>query len=188
MTSLSSLLDAVMSGETRALGELVGRFAPTAHRLARSLLRSESLAEDAVQDAFVIALRRLPTLREPEAFPAWFRQVVRTAADRIARRRREAPLPAGDEPADARAGPPADLIRREVADAVREAVARLPPAGRACVECFYLQERSVAEVAGVLQVPPGTVRRRLFDARARLAILLIGNPGAWSTLNRESGT
>ena len=187
MESLPALLEAAAAGGTDAVAELVRRFGPPAQRLARSLLRSASLAEDAVQDAFVVALSRLRELRDPEAFPAWFRQVVRTAANRIERRRREVALTDGHEPTGAGAGPPEEAERREVARIVRDAIARLSPAGRESVELFYMQERSVAEVSRALDVPPSTVRRRLFDARARLATLLIGNPGAWRTLNREHG-
>ena len=187
MESLPALLEAAAAGGSAAVAELVRRFGPPAHRLARALLGSASLAEDAVQDAFVVARARLRELRDPEAFPAWFRQVVRTAANRIERRRREAPLPEGQEPTGAGAGPREEAERREVAKRVRDAIARLAPAGRESVELFYLQERSVAEVSRVLDVPQSTVRRRLFDARARLATLLIGNPGAWRTLNREHG-
>jgi RNA polymerase sigma-70 factor (ECF subfamily) len=59
-------------------------------------------------------------------------------------------------------------------------VSRLPPAGREAVELYYLEGRSIPQVARDLRLPPGTVKRRLHDARRRLADILIGTPGAWS--------
>jgi RNA polymerase sigma-70 factor (ECF subfamily) len=57
---------------------------------------------------------------------------------------------------------------------VREALAALPPAGRETAELFYLDEYNCAEVAELLHVPKGTVKRRLHDARSRLRDLLLG--------------
>lgn len=184
MQSLSETIEAATAGRNGAWAVLVARFAPSAHRLARALLGDASLAEDAVQDAFLIAMSRLSGLRQPEAFPAWFRQVVRTAAARI-RRRRADPLFGGLDPAGSVESPEEDAARREIAALVRTAVSTLPPAAREAVELFYFQGRPVADVAATLGVPRGTVRRRLFDARARLVSLWIGNPGAFGRKEDE---
>jgi RNA polymerase sigma factor (sigma-70 family) len=187
MEGVRELLEAAAARDPEAVAEVVRRFSPSAQRLAQCLLRDAALAEDAVQDAFVVAFERLSDLREPECFPAWLRQIVRTAANRIDRRRRRAALPEGAEPQDDGSLPPEEAANSELRAAVRAAVARLPPAARESVELFYFHERSVAEVARWLDVPPGTVRRRLHDARARLAALWIGNP-AGLDIDKEHGT
>jgi RNA polymerase sigma-70 factor (ECF subfamily) len=60
---------------------------------------------------------------------------------------------------------------------VREALARLPEKGRVAVHLFYVEGRPVSEIAATLEVPEGTVKRRLHDARARLRDLLLGAVG-----------
>jgi len=155
---------------------MVERFQPTAYRLAVALLSDEHQAEDALQEAFFEAVRRVDALREPRAYPGWLRQIVRTQANRIRRRRTEQPreLPADSsspEPSPARRIEAAELRRR-----VRGALGELSPAGRETAELFYLELYSVSEVAAALNVPEGTVKRRLHDARNRLRGLLIGLP------------
>ena len=61
---------------------------------------------------------------------------------------------------------------------VRDALARLPQAGRETAERFYLREHTLREIADELDLPLGTVKRRLHDARHRLRDLLIHSPAS----------
>jgi RNA polymerase sigma factor (sigma-70 family) len=160
-------------GDAEAAAELVRRFEGMAHDLAGALTGDAHLAQDAVQAAFVRALSSLGDLRDDRAFPGWFRQIVRTEAHRIARRRHEPPLGEADPPSPA-ASPLDDVAATERRGLVREALAALPPAGREAAELFYLEGRGCAEVAEALGVPEGTVKRRLHDARGRLRQMLLG--------------
>lgn len=155
----------------------------TAHRqaaigMARSILRDSHAAEDAAQDAFLIALDRLGELREPGAFSGWLRALVRTAAIRGQRRRREVLL--GEAPAEGSSGedaPEQALARLEERALVRAAIRELSPKGQAVIERFYLRGLSVQETAHELGIPPGTVKRRLFEAREHLRPRLVGLTG-----------
>jgi RNA polymerase sigma factor (sigma-70 family) len=160
---------------------LVTRFAGSAQRLAEALLGDAHRAEDAVQEAFVAAIGRLEDLREPAAFPGWFRQIVRTEANRMVRKRSEPPHGGGLERASADLSPPEQLERDERRRRVREVLAQLPPIGRETAELYYLEQNSIAEIAAALDVPTGTVKRRLHDARARLRALLLGSIEAMET-------
>jgi len=171
---LEQLLARCRRGDEEAVAVLVERFGRRARSLATAILGDEHLAEDAVQEGFLAAIGKLGQLREAGAFPAWFRQIVRTQAHRILRRRRErvggpAEAPAGNGPAPDQAAQ-ADELRR----IVRRAVAALPPPGGAAAELFYLDEYTVAETAELLNVPEGTVKRRLHDARTMLRSMLLG--------------
>ena len=172
--ALDKLLERCRRGEDRAIALLVARFQAYAHDLASAILGDGHLAEDAVQEAFLASLRRLSDLREPAAFPGWFRQIVRTQACRLARRRRE---DLHEAPDDKPADDPTPLDRlehEELREHVRRALASLPRTTRETAERFYLEERHHAEVAEMLQVPTGTVKRRLYDARQRLRDMLLG--------------
>lgn len=171
---LAELLARCRRGEQEAVARLVGQFAPPAADLARAILHDRHLAEDAVQAAFMTALARLDQLRQPEAFAAWLRQIVRTQAHRILRTRHDRPAeritdgPAPDATPDER------LQQCEVRALVRRALAQVSPIGRQAAELYYFEQRSQAQIAHLLNVPEGTVKRRLHDARAQLRDILLG--------------
>ncbi len=151
---------------------LVERFEGPGRRLAAAILKDEHAAEDAVQEAMIEAVRRITALREPAAFPGWFRQIVRSQAGRISRRRSERPV--GRLPEQSSASPPGLQIEdQELRQQVRQALAELPPSGRQTAELFYLDGFSLTEVADVLGVPVGTVKRRLHEVRKRLREILV---------------
>lgn len=156
-----------------AIDELVHRFHGWARDLAVSILDTPSLADDVVQEAFCASVEGLATLRSPQAFVPWFRQIIRRTAMRLNRREREAPLPETGEWPDSRPNCDQTMTSRELRDSVRKAVRSLPDRTREAVEMYYFEERSCREVAELLGVPNGTVRRRLHDGRQRLRDLLL---------------
>lgn len=174
---LTHLLGRAREGDAAAMGEVAEEFRDTVLRSARSMLADAHEAEDAAQDALVLAFERLPTLRDLEAFPGWLQLVVRTAVGRRVRRRRPDLL----EPADLEgrgegedADPGEGLVKAEVRAAVRDAIRGLSPRLAAVIERHYLEGLPVAEIAARLGLPEGTVKRRLHDARERLRPGLLG--------------
>ena len=174
---LGELLEGCKRGDECAVRALVGRFTVSAQSLAEAILNDEHLAEDAVQNGFLTALRKLGQLRDPKAFPGWFRQIVRTATHRILRRCREPAAGAMSEAPAGHVGPDGNAQMAELRSIVREAVKKLPPAGHQAAEMFYFEQRSQAEIAEFLHVPEGTVKRRLHDARQQLRDMLLGYIG-----------
>lgn len=171
---LRDLLKMCEMGDGEAVPELVRRFRPWALDFAAAITDDRDLAEDAVQEAFITALRRLTDLREPNAFPGWFRQIIRTQARRILRGRRELSVAQDDLVVAGDCSPEERLQAEELRAVVRKALQSLPNAGRDTAELFYLEEMSCAGISDRLEVPEGTVRRRLHDARARLRDMLLG--------------
>jgi RNA polymerase sigma factor (sigma-70 family) len=171
---VDQLLGLCRQGDEDAVRALVLRFRVRALDLATALLGDEHRAEDAVQEAFLAALRRLGDLRDPSAFPAWFRQVVRSQCTRVLRKRRERLDPEIDDAPVGTASPLANAELEETRSIVRKALASLPTTERRTAQLFYLEERSCADIADDLRVPLGTVKRRLHDARERLRAMLLG--------------
>lgn len=169
------LLDALRQRDPPAVEVFVGRVGPPGLRLAQSLLGDRALAEDALQEAFVVALDRVEQVRSPRALGAWFRQIVRSQCHRALRRARATPTPpeALDRRDDDGLDPEQAARRTEARVMVRVAVAALPAIGRREAELYYFEERSQAEIAALLGVPSGTVKRRLHTARARLRAMLV---------------
>lgn len=140
---------------------------------AAALLTTEAEASDLVQETFLIAARRRATFDGTSAPYTWLygilRNLVRDGRKKHARRSRLTLLerrPARD---------PERLLAAERDRArVRAAVRRLPEGHREVVALFYLDELPVAEVARRLELPAGTVKSRLFKARAALRRALEG--------------
>src|SRR5512138_442427 len=93
MAELSWLVEQSRNGDLDAFGELVRRFQDMAHGYAYSILGDFHLAQDAAQEAFVDAYYKLNALREPAAFPGWFRRIVFKHCDRMTRRKEVATVP-----------------------------------------------------------------------------------------------
>jgi RNA polymerase sigma factor (sigma-70 family) len=136
-----------------------------AYQLAGYLLGEAAEAEDAAGEAVARAWSRFDGLRDEERFGRWLtRIVVNVCRDRL-RRRRIAPfVPLGKAEPEA-ADPFATALAR---DAVGRALRLLGPDQRAVVVLHYWNDRSVAEIAGILGIPSGTVKWRLRAACRRM--------------------
>jgi RNA polymerase sigma-70 factor, ECF subfamily len=136
-----------------------------AYRLAGLILGSATDAEDAVQDAVLIAWRSYRSLRDPDRFRAWFdRIVVNTCRDRLRRRRivRFVPI---ESDAIAATDPFASVIAR---DAVLRHLGELGADERAIVVLHYWADLALQDVAARLDIPVGTVKSRLHRALERM--------------------
>ncbi len=125
------------------------------------------LAREVVQEALVRAYRDWQRVSELDIPAAWVRRVVINLL--IDRRRSEQ----RDRDLMQRLGAP-NIVAAPVADDQRwwEAVRSLPDRQRATVTLHYLEDLPVAEVAGILQIAPGTVKSTLSQARDRLRQIL----------------
>jgi RNA polymerase sigma factor (sigma-70 family) len=168
------LLAVVAQGDEPALAELYDRYDRVAYGLALRIVRDPSLAQDAVQDAF-LAVWRTAASFDPRRGKAstWVLTLVhRRAVDVVRRedRRRghpldDAPLASGDATDEA-----AEVRAQRVA--VQGALAQLPPDQREALELAYYGGLSQSELAERLGVPLGTVKSRMFAALSKLRELL----------------
>jgi RNA polymerase sigma factor (sigma-70 family) len=178
MSTVGELIVRVRDGDADAYDAVVRRFQDMAVGYGYSILRDFQLAEDAAQEAFFEAHRCLASLREPEAFPGWFRRIVFKHCDRIMRRA-QIPLVAMDavqEPSTA-ADQSAVLESSEAKERLMRAIDILPDHERETLTLYYISGYSQSEVAEFLGVPVTTVKKRLFSARGRLRDLLVDAAG-----------
>lgn len=170
MEELRSLVVCAQAGDLDAYGEIVRRFQDMAYGYAYSLLGDFHIAEDAAQEAFIEAYRRLESLRKPGAFPGWFRRIILGRCNRMSRRKRvpTVPLESAEGTASERPGPPEKAERREMADRVLDAVRTLPDNERTVTTLFYINGYSQKDIAEFLEVPVTTVNNRLHASRKRL--------------------
>jgi RNA polymerase sigma-70 factor (ECF subfamily) len=132
---------AVAARRADALEVLVQRYQRRAHAVARAAGAFGADAEDAVQDAFVLAIERLGQLREPERFGSWFLRIVRNAAASRLRRAAFSPENAALDAAAVDATSPALVLeRREIEERVAAAVKALPKPLREAVLLYYYED------------------------------------------------
>ncbi|HUS16904.1 MAG TPA: sigma-70 family RNA polymerase sigma factor [Chloroflexia bacterium] len=161
-------------GDIGGLDALVRLHQQTALAAAFLVCRDQALAEDLVQAAFIRAYDRIAQLDVSRPFGPWFiRSVVNDALKAVGRNRLVPLDPDWEGGSSAPTeDPEALLLAAETRDAVWVLLDRLSPDQRAAVVLRYYCDLTDAEVAVRLAVPPGTVRRRLHDARQRLRQLM----------------
>lgn len=158
--------------------EIVARFQDFAYACAYAVLRDFWLAEDVAQEAFITAWQKLDQLRQPEAFPGWFRRIVLNECNRLTRGKKlqfvplEPGFPTAREAVAAQSSlntdPHALAEQHELADNVRAAIGALPEHERLITTLFYINEYSQKEIGAFLELPVSTVVKRLYSARQRL--------------------
>jgi RNA polymerase sigma-70 factor, ECF subfamily len=183
---VSALLDRAQAGDLRAFEELIEPHVGRLYSYVARMVGDPVEAEDLTQEVALRAHRAINSFRGGAAFQTWlYRIATNLTVDALRRRRRQdsrtcsldEPLP-GQEGMLAREVPdgqpaPSDLVEtEELRREVGRAIQALSPKLRAVVVLFDLEGLSYEEIAGALSLPLGTVKSRLFNARARLRELL----------------
>lgn len=167
-----------LRGDAEAFGELVRRHRDRLWAVALRTLGDREEAADAVQDALVSAYRSAHTFRGHSAVTTWLHRItVNACLDRArkAATRRTSPVDDPErleqllEPHEAASAP---AERNDLHRELIRALATLPPDQRAALVLVDMQGYPVAEAAGILDVPVGTVKSRCARGRARLLPLL----------------
>lgn len=170
MTELRTLVEAAQSGQRTAFEQIVVRFQDMAFASAYAILGDAQSAQDAAQEAFLEAYCTLDKLRDPAAFPGWFRRIVLGRSHRELRRRPAAsvPLETVDALASLHPDPATQVETLYLQQELAQALATLPENQRLVVLLFYSEGYSYQEIAHFLEAPLSTVKKRLFDARQKL--------------------
>lgn len=162
-------VEAVLRGDLDRFEGIVARWEKPLVNLAWRFVRSEAIAEEMAQDAFVACYRKLAHWRGEGEFSTWLFAVALNVYRSHLRKKR---LPIDD---DARLEQFAGLsVTDQRADAeerdemVRRAVTFLPERYREPIVLYHFEERDLASAARILGVPEGTLKARLHRARAML--------------------
>ncbi|MFC1806456.1 RNA polymerase sigma factor [Planctomycetota bacterium] len=175
-----SLVARARAGDREAFGALVTRHGRAMLALARAYFASEADAEDAVQEAVLRAFRALGKLEDDGRFAAWLARItVNTCLTTLSRRTEKLSL--ADFASTVKLHrrlrqttltPAALASRGEEAELLKAAIGRLPEEQRVAVMLRYAEGMSYNEMAEYLDVPPSTVRGRLYTAKLTLRELL----------------
>ncbi|KQX29422.1 RNA polymerase sigma factor [Variovorax sp. Root434] len=168
-------------GDTRAFEAIMRRHNQLLFRTARSVLKSDSETEDAVQEAYLRAWRAIGTFRDDALLSTWLvRIVINEALGRLRRRGAQViqldgahvadvdPDPASAVADDPDLQPERLAMREELRLLMERRIDRLPDAYRTVFMLRAVEEMSVAQTAIALELPEATVRTRFFRARSLL--------------------
>jgi RNA polymerase sigma-70 factor (ECF subfamily) len=168
MPTTEELVTLARNGDRSSFAELVRRHERLVTGTAWETLGDWHAAQDMAQEAFLLAFRRLSTLRNPGAFGPWIVQITaRLAVRQVVRRPIEGPLHDGIG-----TDPPPDCLDDEI-KRVLAAVSRLPEGERSAILLRYVEGHDVSSVARLSGRPLGTVTKQLSRAIARLRLMLV---------------
>lgn len=167
------LVERAMAGDHDAFAELVRASIARLFSAARLILRDDGRAEDATQEALVVAWRDLSALRDPDRFEAWLHRLLVRACYREARRGRQRWMIEAELPPDAELRPAAGTIPDMALDfadrdQLERGFRRLGADLRAVLVLHYYVGMSASAVAETLEIPKGTAQSRLHRALAEL--------------------
>ncbi len=179
---VEDLVERARAGDRPAFARLVDEYQDKIYGYVYRMLGDAEEAEDVAQETFLRAFQSLPSFRGAASFHTWLYRIASNLSIDVARRNRrqndgaislDEPLASeegdyGREIAYEGIGPEQLTARRETQELVRGAIEDLPEKLRAVVVLYELQGESYEDIAEILGCPLGTVKSRLFNARAQL--------------------
>ncbi len=175
----ATLVAEAKRGSTAAFERLYERHRLPLYRTALAITRNRQAAEELLQEAFLRAYRHMGRieLTDGASLRPWLHRIlVNLAYDWSARRKKHAASPlegvVDKLVASPALSPERCASRSELQAIVSDAIDQLPFKQRIVVVLYYLHDMDLSEIAAIVNVPPGTVKSRLYYGRARLRELL----------------
>lgn len=161
------LVERARSGDVRAFQRLFERHARAAYAVCQRLLGDPALAEDAVQETFLKAHRRLEQFDGRAAFGTWIHRIAANTAIEFLRRRRDETGEAAElleSTIDEAADPGAALSQAQLVRGVGEALGQLSALERSVFVLRHLEQRSLDEIARMLSSNANACKQAIFRA------------------------
>jgi RNA polymerase sigma-70 factor (ECF subfamily) len=180
----SALIKKASLGEAAAVRSLYERYAPRVYAVVRRIAGDDEAAKDYAQEAWIRAIRALPTFRGDSRFSTWLHRIAVNSALQAVRKaetrqKREAPIPehvtAAPQARDA-------LLQRRL----EYALDRLPEGMRRVIILHDVEGYTHEEIAEVLGVTSGTSKSQLFKARSKMREMLVALDGQGEVRGAEA--
>ena len=165
------LVEAAQRGDRQAYVDLIRPRSSSLFAIAQRILRDVDRAEDALQDALVIAWRDLRGLRDPDRFDAWLQRLLIHVCLAQATRERRRTSNLRVLPVDGPAAPD-ELLGVADRDLLERGFRRLPPDQRAILVLHHYLGYAPSDIAETLGIPAGTARSRLHHAHRAMRAAL----------------
>lgn len=169
----------VLKGDQNAFGEIVEIYKDKVYQLCYRMLGNRHEAEDVAQEAFLRAYLNIRRYDENRKFSTWlYRITTNLCIDRIRKKKPDYHLDADIEGsenltlysqiASSSHLPEQEVEHMELQESIQQAILKLPEKYRAVIILKYMEELSIEEIAGILDMPVGTVKTRLHRGREAL--------------------
>ena len=168
------LIGRIAGGDRLAMQALYARHHVKVFRFVLRLVRNEASARDLISEVFLDVWRQAARFEGRSAVSTWILAIARFKALSSVRRRKEAQLDEEEAEAieDEADTPEVALQKKDTGEVLRQCLAKLSPDHREIIDLVYYHEKSVEEVAEIVDIPENTVKTRMFYARKKLAELL----------------
>lgn len=176
-TDEQQLIARILDGHAEEFGYFLERYGQEAFALVSRLVPQQQDAEELTQDAFVRAFNHLETFGGRSSFSTWICRIAYTTTISWLRKQRIQYTSIDDQP---------QLSDTEVDNALedegrigdlRQAITQLKPDEQTLINLFYYDERSLADIAYILDMEPGTIATRLHRIRRKLYLLMKNETG-----------
>ena len=181
------IIDRVLTGQTALYELLVRRYNQKLYRAVRAVLKDDTEAEDAMQEAYVSAYKNLRRFERRSSFGTWVTRIgVNEAIARLKSKGRwsteslEEQMLGGDAVGVTTSNPESEMAGSEARGLLEEAILQLPLDYRTVVMMRDVEEMTTAETASALELTEEAVKVRLHRARAMLRRELFARVGATS--------
>lgn len=179
------LIEGALKGDQKAFKDLVARHQKSIFHIVFRIVRDRETANDLVQETFMKAFSSLKSYRSEYRFSTWLYKIAANSSIDFLRKKRikalslDNPIQTEDgqvgiEVPDYSNSPEKELVRREQAVSINEAITSLPDKYRRVIIARHSEEKSYEDIAREMGVPVGTVKARIFRARELLKKRLRG--------------
>jgi RNA polymerase sigma-70 factor (ECF subfamily) len=174
-----ALIESIAAGDESAMRTLYERYTARVFRFVARMVKDEHLAEDITSEVFFEVWRRAGTFESRSQVSTWLLAIARFKAWSANRVRRPVSLDAAkaERIEDIADNPEEALLKVDRYIKLRASLARMSPEHREIIDLVYYHEKTISEVAEVIQVPKNTVKTRMFYARKALQRLLVSAAG-----------
>jgi RNA polymerase sigma-70 factor, ECF subfamily len=169
-----NLIKAIANGSQAAMRTLYGRHHVRVYRFIARLVSDTSFAEDLISEVFLSVWRHAGTFENRSRVSTWILSIARFKALTALGRRPDSQLDeaASEMIADSAETPEQTVLHTDRDAQLRSCIAQMSREHREVIDLVYYHDKSVEEIAEIIQLPKNTVKTRTFYARKRLARLL----------------
>jgi RNA polymerase sigma-70 factor, ECF subfamily len=169
------LIGRIAGGDRLAMQALYARHHVKVFRFVLRLVRNEAFAQDLINEVFLDVWRQANRFEGRSAVSTWILAIARFKALSSVRRRKDAALDeeAAEAIEDQADTPDIALQKKDTGEILRQCLTKLSPDHREIIDLVYYHEKSVEEVAEIVDIPENTVKTRMFYARKKLADFVV---------------
>lgn len=171
-TDEQQLIARILDGHAEDFGYFLERYGPEAFAIVSRLVPQQQDAEELTQDAFVRAFNHLDSFGGRSSFATWICRIAYTTTISWLRKQRMQYVSIEDQPQLSDTEVDNTLEDESRISDLRQAITQLKPDEQTLINLFYYDERSLADIAYILDVEAGTIATRLHRIRRKLYLLM----------------